>query len=103
MPIEGNLRNEMIKKIISGTFQKCRIEREILNIRYHKLDSISVGQKEDTFDTRMKSKAQQVTMTLPLTKLNVMVENKTENSFRIIKNSEMVHSYVESNTCIFIG
>ena len=50
----------------------------------------------------MKSKTQQVTLILPFTKLDDMVETKTENSFLIAKNLEMVHCYIKPNTCMFI-
>ena len=92
----------MIKKIINGTFEKCGIRGDISNIRYHRSNSRSACQTEDEFDTRMKSKAQQVTLILLFTKLDVMVETKMENSFLITKNSEMVLCYIKLNTCVFI-
>ena len=57
MPIKGHLRNEIVGKIVNGTFKKCVIKREISSLKYHRLNRESVGQQGDDFENMKKSKA----------------------------------------------
>ena len=70
---------------MNGTFEKCRINKEISNIRYYQFNSKSAGQNNDKFDTWLKGKTQQVTLIIPFIKLNVIVETKTERNFLMAK------------------
>ena len=102
MLIDGIFRIDIIKRIIKGTFENCNIKGEILNIRYHRLNCRTAGQKEDEFDNKVKGQMQQVTLIIPFTKLNVMVETKTKNVFSV-KKTEMVHCYTKPHAHIFIA
>ena len=78
MLIEGTSRIDVIKKIKRGTFENCNIKEEISNIRYHRLYHGTAGQKEDEFDNKVKDQRPKVTLIIPFTKLDVMVEIKTK-------------------------
>ena len=101
--IYGKIRIEVIKRIINGTFESCNINGEISNIRYHRLNCKSADQNEDEFDNKLKGQMQQVTLIVPLTKLDVIVETKTGNNIFLVKKTEMVHYYTKPHTCIFIA
>ena len=38
IPIEGHLRNEIIREIVIGTFKKCGIKGNISNLKCHRLN-----------------------------------------------------------------
>ena len=103
MSIEGRLRNDITRLLVNGDFEKCRINGEISNMKYHRLNRGSAGQKENKFEIIENSRAKQVTIILPFTKLDVMVKFKTENGSFTSNKSEKIHCYIKPKMCIVIA
>ena len=57
MTIEGHLRSEIVRVIVSAAFKECGIKGQISNLKYHRLNCGSVGQGEDDSEIMKKSKA----------------------------------------------
>ena len=70
------------------TYGRHRFEE---NMCCHRLNCRSAGQNEDEFDNKLKGQMQQVTLIIPFTKLDVIVETKTENNIFLVKKTKMVH------------
>ena len=70
---------------------------------YHRLNREPVGQKDDGFEIMKNSRAKEVTMLLPFTKLDVMVESKIENGSFPSNKTEKIHCYIKPKTCIIIA
>ena len=72
-------------------------------MKYHRLNRGSAGQREDDFEIMKNSRAKQMTMILPFTKLDTMVESKTENGSFTSNKSEKFHRYIKPKTYIVIA
>ena len=70
---------------------------------YHRLNCKSGGQDADKFKTARNSKTTQLTMIVPFTELDVIVESKKVNNFLMNNHTEKVHCYLKSRSCVIIA